>query len=135
MSLPRGDQPKPRASFQRDLLQEAERTAEQKGVEGRITPQLRKPKKKGGRRKKFPEHLPRARTTYELPEEKRVCSCGSPLHMIGEDVRKELERIELSLVHEIACLKNGCRSRGEKVVTVLDPIESSTELSTEWHSR
>lgn len=107
--------------FSADLLQEAERTAEQKGVEGSITPQPRKPKKKGGRRKKFPEHLPRARTTYELPEEKRVCSCGSPLHKIGEDVRKELERIELSLVHEIACVKYGCRSCGEKVVTAPGP--------------
>ncbi len=103
------------------MLQEAERTAEQKGVEGRITPQPRKPKKKGGRRKTFPEHRPRARTTYELPEEKRVCSCGSPLHKIGEDVRKELERIELILVHEIACVKYGCRSCGEKVVTAPGP--------------
>src|SRR5262249_37882002 len=39
-----------------------------------------------------------------------VCTdCSGPLHRIGEDVRKELERVELTVVHEISQAKHGCR--------------------------
>jgi len=92
------------------LVEEADRTAEKAGVHGTIelTPpkQDRKPSK---RRQKLPSHLPKVRTTYELPPELLACACGGAMHEIGEDVSSELLRVELTIVHEIARKKYGCR--------------------------
>jgi transposase len=68
-----------------------------------------KARKSGGRRSKYPEHLPRVRTTYELAEEERRCAWGSELSEIGEEVTRELERVETTVVHEIARKKYACR--------------------------
>ena len=106
------------------MLEEAERTAALTGTQGEIElkkPGDRKAKKKGGRRKQFPPHLPVVRTTYELPEDDRKCSCGGDLHEIGQDVRRELERVEISIIHEIACKKYGCRNCTEGVRTAPGP--------------
>ena len=63
------------------LIEEADRTAAQTDAHGNIeiTPQKadRKPSK---RRQKLPSHLPKVRTTYELPAEQCVCACGGPMH-------------------------------------------------------
>jgi len=110
--------------FYAELLEEAQRAAEQCGSEGTIEPvRAGKPrqKKKRGRRKTFPPHCPVVRTTYEVPEAERVCDCGGPLHEIGEDVRRELERIEMTVVHEIACKKYACRSCTNGVRTAPGP--------------
>ena len=99
--------------FYAELVEEAQRTAERCGTEGtieQVSSGRPRPRKAGGRRKRFPPHLPVIRTTYELPESDRVCECGGKLHEFGEDVRRELERVEVTLVHEIACKKYGCRS-------------------------
>ena len=106
------------------LVADAEEVAERTRGEGSVAPSDSKPKprKKGGRRKKFPEHLPRFRTTYELPADHRTCSsCNHELHEIGEDVRREIERIEIAIVHEIACKKYGCRQCEAAVVTAEGP--------------
>jgi transposase len=110
--------------FYAELVAEAEQVAEQTGVEGSVGPSETspKPRKKGGRRKKYPSHLPVIRTTYELKPEDRKCEeCGADLHEISEDVRREIERIELSIVHEIACKKYGCRSCSGGVRTAPGP--------------
>ena len=103
------------------LLEAAEDSAEKHGTKGSVEQQSgAKTPKKGGRRKKFPEHLPRWRTTYELEDEDLTCNCGHALHRVSEDVRKELERIEISIVHEIACTKYACR-HCERMVTAPGP--------------
>lgn len=93
-----------------ELVEAAERVADEKRVEGaveiRSTGQARVPK----RRKHFPPHLPVFRTTYELPAEQRACACGAALEKIGEEVSKELERLEISVVHEIARTKYACKA-------------------------
>ena len=104
------------------LVEEADRTSEKTGAHGaiEITPpkQDRKP---GKRRQKLPSHLPRVRTTYELPEEQLQCECGCTLKEIGEDVSSELLRVELTLVHEIARKKYGCGKCGGAARTAPGP--------------
>ena len=109
--------------FHADLLVEAERTAAAKGVQGEITlAPPKKAKKAGGRRKKYPEHLPRVSTGYELPEDQRSCSnCGGRLHEIDDEITRELERLETAIVHEIRRRKYACRCCTDGVVTAPGP--------------
>lgn len=93
------------------LVEEADRTAEKTGAHGSIEVTPPKPDRKPSkRRQKLPSHLPKVRTTYELPPEQCVCACGGAMHEIGEDTSSELLRVELTLVHEIARKKYGCRA-------------------------
>jgi transposase len=57
------------------------------------------------------------RTIYELPEEDRRCACGGELSAFGEEVSRELERVETTVVHEIVRKKYSCGSCREGVVT------------------
>lgn len=104
------------------LVEEADRTAEQTGAHGSIaiTPQQSN-RKPGKRRAKLPSHLPTVRTTYELPPEQCVCVCGNAMHKIGEDVSQELLRVELTVLHEIAKTKYGCRACEGVVKTAPGP--------------
>ncbi len=103
-----------------ELLDAAQRVAEATGQEGEIEVASHRRKRKGGRRNSFPEHLPHVRTTYELPEDQRTC-CGQPMNSIGHDVTRQLERIEVTLVHEIARTKYACKGCGEGVKTAPGP--------------
>jgi transposase len=114
--------------FAADQVAEAEETAEAKGVEGTVEVQppaeapRKKPRKPAKRRSEFPAHVPTVRTTYELPADKRVCPCcGEQLHEMGEEVSRELERIETTIVNEIARKKYACRKCGDGVVTTPGP--------------
>ena len=105
------------------LLAEANAVAARTAAEGAIeeTSEAR-PKKRGRRRKTFPDDTPVYQTTYEIPESERECTnCGDPLHEIGEKVTKELERIELTFVHEIHRKKYGCRTCCGHAVTAPGP--------------
>ena len=107
-----------------ELIEAAEREADRSGQRGRIaiesTGSTAK-KKAPARRKKFPEHFPRYRSEYELPEDQRICVCGGRLHEIGEEVTRELERLEVTVVHEIARRKYACRQCEEVVKTAPGP--------------
>lgn len=78
-------------------------------------------RKKPGRRKEFPAHLPRFRTVYELTGSERRCACGAELCEMGEETTRELERIESCVVHEIVRKKYCCRTCQEKVVLAPAP--------------
>ncbi|MBM3990834.1 MAG: hypothetical protein FJ298_07475, partial [Planctomycetes bacterium] len=84
--------------------------ADEKPLEGQV--EIVKPETKAvpRRRKHFPPHLPMIRTSYELPAEQRGCACGATMEKIGDEVTKELERLELSVVHEIARAKYACKA-------------------------
>jgi transposase len=104
------------------LVEEAERTAEKTGAHGNIEITPPKPDRKPSkRRQKLPSHLPKVRTTYELPEDQLLCECGCQMQEIGEDVSSELLRVELTLVHEIAKKKYGCRKCGGAARTAPGP--------------
>lgn len=74
------------------------------------------PRKRHGRRKTFPEDLPRFRTVFELDRDKRRCKCGAELTEMGAQTSQELERIESCVVHEIVRKKYCCRVCQETVV-------------------
>lgn len=104
-----------------ELVEAAERIADEKRVEGVV--EIRQPQTKAvpKRRKHFPPHLPVVRTTFELPLDQRGCACGATLEKIGEDVTKELERLEIAVVHEIARTKYACKSCACGVKTAPGP--------------
>ena len=97
-----------------ELVEAAERVADERDVEGSVegSVEIRRVRTKGvpKRRKQFPSHLPVYRTTFEIPEAQRGCACGGTLERIGEEVTKELERLEIAVVHEIARAKYACKS-------------------------
>ncbi|MBK7642832.1 MAG: hypothetical protein IPJ19_07240 [Planctomycetes bacterium] len=93
-----------------ELIEAAERVADEKNVKGEV--EIREPQEKRvpKRRKHFPPHLPVMRTSYELPLEERRCGCGATMEPIGEEMTRELERLELAVVHEIARKKYACKA-------------------------
>jgi transposase len=112
-----------------EIIEAAERVADQTGASGDVDvgksvdqpPAPAKPKK-SGRRNKFPEHVPVVRTTFELPPDERTCAgCGHCLNVIGEEVSKELERVEFTVVHEIARKKYSCKTCQSGVKTAPGP--------------
>ena len=108
--------------FYVDAVEEAKATAARKGIECSIaaTP-AKKPRGKGGRRSKFPDHVPSVTTEYRLLDDEKTCSCGSPLHEMGFETTKELERLELTFVHIVKRTKYACRSCEEGIRTTPGP--------------
>ncbi len=82
----------------------------------------KKKRRKRGRRATFPDDVPVFRSTFELPEDQRVCACGSELTPMGEEVSRELERLEFTIIHEIARTKYCCRGCQEGVTVARGPI-------------
>jgi hypothetical protein len=121
--LPEGEGPNKQLHLRlTELVAEAERTAEKTGTHGSIEITPPKPgRTPSKRRQKLPSHLPKVRTTYELPAERLVCECGCQMPEIGEDVSSELLRVELTLVHEIARKKYGCKKCGGAARTAPGP--------------
>ena len=75
---------------QAHLFNEAEATTEieeKPACEQELVSYLRK---KGGRRP-LPANLPRIEEVHDIPEEEKVCGCGSSLSRIGEEVTEELD--------------------------------------------
>ncbi|MEM8709681.1 MAG: IS66 family transposase [Planctomycetota bacterium] len=108
--------------FQAELLAEAKAAAEANNVSGTIASEPGKPRRKGGRRSKYPAHLPQVETKYELEGEQKACSCGHEMHFVGFETSKELERIETTIVHTIKRAKYACRGCGESMKTVPGPF-------------
>ena len=93
-----------------ELIEAAERVADEKQVQGAVEIRTSVRSKTPKRRKHFPPHLPVYRTSFELLADQRRCSCGEELSEIGEEITKELERLEISIVHEIARKKYACKA-------------------------
>jgi len=105
-----------------ELAEAAQRVADATGQHGTLEIQVpaHTRRRRSGRRADFPGHLPVVQTTYQLPEDQRQC-CGQAMAAIGHEETKELERIEITLVHVIARTKYACRCCGEKVITAPGP--------------
>jgi len=121
-----------------DLLEGAQRLADRHGVHGSLEVQVpaeSAPKAKGRakRRSEFPQHLPRVRTTIEVPEHDRIC-CGQPMEPMGVELTRELERIELAILHEIAATKYCCRICQMQVLTAPAPLRPLPKslLGAQW---
>jgi transposase len=104
--------------FLAEIASEAERLAEELHVTAAVSVEVPAHTRKAAKRRgEFPAHLPVVRTVSELRDEDRVCACGGELKAFGEEVSRELERIEMALVHETARTKYACTSCREGVVT------------------
>jgi transposase len=103
--------------FLRELAAEASRLADTYAVAATVQVAAHTRTKKKGRREEFPEHLPVVRTVSELRPEDRTCACGGELSEFGEEVSRELERVETTVVHEMARKKYACASCKQGVVT------------------
>ena len=108
--------------FQAELLAEAQAASEANNVSGSMSSTPGKPRRKGGPRSKFPSHLPRVETKYDLKADDKVCGCGCEMHLVGFETSKELERIETTIVHEIKRAKYACRDCGSSMKTAPGPF-------------
>ncbi len=106
-----------------DLVAAGKRVAEEREAEVTVEVKAHRRTRKGkGRRSQFPKDAPVVRTTYDIPQDARTCkTCQGPLTEMGEEERKELERLELTLVHEIAQKKYSCSLCRDAVVTAPGP--------------
>ena len=68
-------------------------------------------KRKKSGRKPLPEDLPRVEVIHDLPEEDKVCACGSHLSRIGEEICEKLDYIpaKLQVIRHIR-YKYACKS-------------------------
>jgi transposase len=104
--------------FVAQIAAEAERLAAEHRVVATVTVEVPAHTRRSAKRRgEFPAHLPVVRTVCELEDEDRVCACGGELKAFGEEISRELERIETSIVHEIARTKYACSTCKEGVVT------------------
>jgi transposase len=77
------------------------------------------------RRREFPDHLPTRRTECTIEDSELGCpGCGETRRPIGETTRKELQRVEFTYVHEIACKKYAFRKCDGHVVIAqgIEPV-------------
>lgn len=102
--------------FVAEIAAEAERLAAEHRVVATVEVAAHT-RKVSRRRGEFPAHLPVVRTVCELKDDDRRCACGGELEPFGEEVSRELERIETAIVHEIARTKYACKRCREGVVT------------------
>lgn len=78
--------------------------------------------RKKPKRKPIPKEYPREVILHDLPEEQKVCACGTKLHCIGEEVNEQLDYIPAKikvLVHTRK--KYGCRNCEIGVTTAEAP--------------
>ena len=63
------------------------------------------------RRKPLPPELPRVEVIHDIPEEQKVCACGSPLVCIGREVSEKLDYIpaKIQVIQDVR-LKYACKS-------------------------
>ena len=81
-----------------------------------------KPPKARGKRKPIPSELPRLSIVHELPENERLCPCGTPMVEIGRDVSEQLDIIPMQvrvLRHER--VRYGCPDKTTAPRTALLP--------------
>lgn len=119
-----------------DLLDDAQRLADDHGVSGCVEVELASPQQtpaRARRRSEFPAHLPRVRTTIEVPEPDRMC-CAKVMEPMDVEVTRKLERIELAVVHEIARTKYCCRVCQMQVLTAPAPVQALPRslLGSNW---
>ena len=54
------------------------------------TPSEQAPSRKRGCRKPLPEELPRKEIRIDIPEEQKICACGTEMKVIREEVSEKL---------------------------------------------
>jgi transposase len=88
---------------QLSIFNEAESEAKPEVPEPTIEEITYKRRKKHGHREEMMKDLPVETIEYHLPEEEQNCDCGSKLHIMGKEVRKELKIVpaQVSVVEHV----------------------------------
>lgn len=83
-------------------------------------------------RKPLPEHLPRIRREYAIPDSEKICPCGCQLTCIGETVSEQLDYIPAKIqVIQHARKKYACKACEEKLVEAkLPPLPIPKSIAT-----
>jgi len=105
------------------LFDEAENEAERRKPEPEIEEINYKRRKWTGKREEDLSGLPVERVEHTVPEEERICpSCGNEMHVMGHDVRRELEIIpaQVKIVEHVTevCSCRNCE-RNETAVPII----------------
>lgn len=76
------------------------------------------------KRKPLPEDFLRETVIHDIPLENQICTCGNPLHCIGEDTSEKLDYIpaKIKVIKNIR-KKYGCRCCEIGVVTAPVPLD------------
>jgi transposase len=107
--------------FLATLIAQAEQIAQQQSVAATVElVREATPPKPKARRKQFADALPRVRSIFDLKAEQKNC-CEREMVPMGEEVTRELERVEISIVHEIVRKKYCCRACQEHVKIAAGP--------------
>lgn len=87
------------------------------------TPAQTKPKGRG-KRAPLPAELPRLDVVHEVPEAERVCACGTPMVVIGQEVSEQLDIVPMKVqVLRHIRLKYGCPKGDEAPTTAPMPVQ------------
>ncbi len=108
--------------YQADLFDEAgiekEKIEEESAVEVKGHQRKKRPV-----RKALPSDLPREQITHDVKEEKKICSCGTALSRIGEEITEQLKFVpaKLSVVQHVRP-KYACKPCQENVRIAPMPV-------------
>lgn len=89
-------------------------------------------RRKRGKRKPFPDTLPREEIVHDISEEEKLCACGAELVKIGEEVSEKLEIIpaQLKVIRHVrpkyAC--HECEGSGDEDAPSVKIAEAPQEL-------
>ncbi|MBL4708285.1 MAG: IS66 family transposase [Flavobacteriales bacterium] len=100
-------------------LPEKDRIFDEPEIEEKTEKTSLKPdtKKATGGRKPLPKELPRKEIIHDIPEDQKICSCGHPLHKIGQETSEQLEVIPAKVVvHRHTRLRYGCNACQDTVL-------------------
>ena len=77
-----------------------------------------------GKRAPLPAELPRIDVVHELPEDQRICACGTPMVEIGEEVSEQLDIVPMKIqVLRHIRKRYGCPDADQAPVTAPMPAQ------------
>lgn len=77
-----------------------------------------------GKRAPLPAELPRIDIVHDLPEDQRVCACGTPMVQIGEEISEQLDVVPMKIqVLRHIRKRYGCPEKDQAPVTAPMPAQ------------
>ena len=106
------------------LLAQVQTIENTEAVEALVVVKPHQRRKKHPGRNAIPEDITRKRIVYDIPEAEKTCACcGRPKVVIGETVRKEVERIPATyVVNEHVRPKYACKHCKDGVTVAEPPV-------------
>lgn len=77
-----------------------------------------------GKRKPLPAELPRVDVLHELPEDQRLCACGTPMVVIGQEVSEQLDIVPMQVrVLRHIRIRYGCPDKAQLPALAPRPLK------------